>query len=36
MVKWNPAKILDLPIPAASEHSPGLVAAVGEERDGGW
>ena len=35
MKKWNPAKILELPSLAASKGSPGLVAAVGEEREGG-
>jgi len=34
--KWNPASILDLPILPARKGSPSLVAAVGEEREGGW
>lgn len=36
MKKWNPAKILDLPILAASKGSRSLVAAVGKEREDGW
>lgn len=36
MKKWNPEKILELPILAAPKGSPSLVAAVGEEREGGW
>ena len=34
--KWNPTSILGLPILAARKGSPSLVAAVGEEREGGW
>ncbi len=34
--KWNPARILDLPIQAATEGSPSLVAAVVDEREAGW
>lgn len=36
MSRWNPAKILDLPLLAARKGSPSLVTAVGEEREGGW
>ena len=36
MKKWNPGNILDLPILTASKGSANLVAAVVEEREGGW
>lgn len=34
--KWNPGKILDLPILAATNGSASLVAAVDEEREESW
>jgi len=36
MRKWNPEKILELPILAAPKGSPSVVAAVHDEREGGW
>ncbi|MFA7344935.1 MAG: type II toxin-antitoxin system prevent-host-death family antitoxin [Terrimicrobiaceae bacterium] len=36
MRKWNPEKILNLPILSAPKGSPSLVAAVHDEREGGW
>jgi len=34
--KWNPAKILALPILANAKRSATLVSAVVDEREGGW
>jgi antitoxin (DNA-binding transcriptional repressor) of toxin-antitoxin stability system len=36
MSKWNPEIILNLQILAPTKGSPSLVAAVHDEREGGW